>query len=69
MVTRFAVKDIEVRCVRVAASGTVIDSNTRVIYERFDAGKIKRIKEFNMGFINRQAKSTSCSIKDLVLLQ
>jgi hypothetical protein len=63
----FAVKDVEIRCVSSAPSGTVIDSNTRVIYERFEAGKIKRITKFNMGFINSQAKSTSCSIRDLTI--
>jgi len=63
----FTVKDIEVRCVSSAPSGTVIDSNTRVIYERFEAGKVKKIEKFNMGFINSQATSTSCSIRDLVI--
>ncbi len=63
----FAVKDVEVRCVSSAPSGTVIDSNTRTIYERFEAGKVKRVAKFNMGFINSQATSTSCSIRDLVI--
>jgi hypothetical protein len=44
------VKDIEVRCQHSAPSGTLIDSNTRTIYQRFEANQTRRVSKFNMGF-------------------
>jgi hypothetical protein len=62
------VKDIELTCEHYASSGTKIDSNSRVIYEIVKAGKSKRVRNFNMGFIHSQAVSTSCRITDLTVL-
>lgn len=59
------VKDIEVKCTHSAASGTVIDSNTRTIYEVIRSGKTRTFREFNMGFIHSQAKRSSCVIVDV----
>ncbi len=67
--TSYGVRDIEVTCVHFAPSGTRIDSNTRTIYERFKAGSTRRIRNFSMGFIHSQAKSSRCEISDLQLLQ
>lgn len=63
------VKDIEVRCQHSAPSGTSIDYNTRVIYERIEANKTRRISNFNMGFIHNQAQRSGCVIRDLVVLR
>jgi hypothetical protein len=60
-------KDIAVTCVSFAPSGTNIDTNNGVIYERFEPRDVKQIKDFNMGFVNSQTTSTSCSITDLVI--
>jgi hypothetical protein len=62
------VKDIELTCEHYASSGTKIDSNIRVIYEIVKAGRSKRVRNFNMGFIHSQAVSTSCRITDLTVL-
>lgn len=62
------VKDIQITCTHYAPSGTEIDSNTRTIYQIVKAGKRKTIKNFNMGFINSQARSSACNITDLTLL-
>lgn len=62
------VKDIKITCDHSSNSGTKIDSNTKVIYETFKAGKTKKIHDFNMGFIHSQAAKTGCYIVDLVLL-
>jgi hypothetical protein len=67
--TSYKVKDLEVECVHSAPSGTVIDSNTRTIYEVIEPKSKKVIKKFNMGFIHSQAASSSCRIKDLAIVQ
>jgi hypothetical protein len=61
------VKDVEIKCVHTAPSGTVIDSNERTIYERWEPGETRTIIKFNMGFIHDQAKSSTVVIKNCVL--
>lgn len=60
--SEFALKDFVIECEHSAPSGTVIDRNRREIFEVVEAGKSKRIRNFNMGFIHSQAKSTACLI-------
>lgn len=57
-----AIKDIEITCVHSAASGTVIDKNTRTIYEIVKAKSTRRFPKFDMGFIHSQVQSSSCGI-------
>lgn len=64
----YTVKDIEVECVHFAPSGTKIDSNKRTIYEAVEAGKSRKVDNFNMGFIHDQAQSSACRIVDLALV-
>jgi hypothetical protein len=66
--SRFDIKDIEIKCVHSAKSGTRIDSNTRTIYEIIKAGETKQFKDFNMGFIHTQAEKSSASIEDFVII-
>ena len=66
--TQYRFKDFEIKCTHSAPSGTVIDSNTRTIYET-EPKSTKVIKEMNMGFINSQASRSGCEITDLVPLQ
>ncbi len=61
------VKDIEIKCVHNAPSGTIIDSNTRTIYEIVPAHKSRTFREFDMGFIDSQASGSDCEIADLAL--
>lgn len=61
-----AFKDIEIKCVHAAASGTEIDSNTRTIYEIVKPGETKEFKNFNMGFIHSQAKSSKATIRNAI---
>lgn len=61
------IKDIEISCEHLAPSGTKIDRNTTTIYERIPAGATRRFREVNMGFIHEQAKSTRCTVTDLVV--
>lgn len=64
--SKYTIKDIEIKCTHAAPSGTVIDSNTRVIYETVEPGKTKKIRKFNMGFIHSQVKKSGCVVTDLV---
>jgi hypothetical protein len=63
-----AVKDLKIKCEHEAPSGTVIDSNTRTIYEIVPAHKSRTFPNFNMGFINPQATKSGCLIEDLALV-
>jgi hypothetical protein len=63
-----AVKDLKIKCEHRAPSGTVIDSNTRTIYEIVPAHKSRTFSNFNMGFINPQATRSGCQIEDLALV-
>ena len=56
------VKDIEIRCVHSAPSGTVIDRNDKTIYEVVKAHSTRTIKDFTMGFIHTQAAQSNCQI-------
>ncbi len=66
--TKIAFKDFTVTCKHRGSSGTEIDSNTRTIYELVEAYSAKEVRNFNMGFVDSQAKSSSCRITDLVPL-
>jgi len=63
----FSIKDIGISCEHYAQSGTRIDSNQNTIYQTVGAGKTKKIKDFNMGFIHSQAASSSCKVTNLVI--
>ncbi|HWL38701.1 MAG TPA: hypothetical protein VNO75_00560 [Gemmatimonadaceae bacterium] len=65
--TSRTIKDVEITCTHFAASGTKIDENTRTIYQIVPAKGKKRIPDFNMGLIHSQAKSSACTISDLVV--
>lgn len=66
--TQYRFKDFEIKCTHFAPSGTVIDSNTRTLYEVIRSNSTSIFKQFNMGFINSQAAQSSCKITDLVVL-
>ena len=60
------IKDIEIKCVHLAPSGTKVDSNKRTIYEIVKAGSARTFPEFDMGFIfHPQVESTRCGIQDI----
>ena len=62
------IKDFTVECEHSSNSGTKIDSNKREVYEIIKAGETRTFKEFNMGFIHSQAKSSSCGITNLIVM-
>lgn len=62
----YSIKDIEIACTHSANSGTVIDSNTRTLYEIVQPGQTRRFPKVNMGLIHSQATQSSCRIADLV---
>jgi hypothetical protein len=64
--TQYRFKDFEIKCTHSAPSGTVIDSNTRTIYEIVEPRSTKVVKDMNMGFIHSQASKSNCAIIDLV---
>ncbi len=55
-------KDFQITCRSKGNSGTVMDSNTRVLYEVVDARTSRTFSKVNMGFLHSQAASTDCSV-------
>jgi hypothetical protein len=64
-----AVKDLKIKCDHSGPSGTVMDSNTRTIYEIVPAHKSRTFPNFNMGFIDPQATKSGCQIEDLAVVE
>lgn len=62
----FDIKDFELTCVHQGGSGTDMDRNVRVVYERVPANGTKRVGEMNMGLINSQVATSHCEITDAV---
>lgn len=57
-----SVKDIQVTCEAVAASGTVLGTVKETVYETIAPQKTKRVRDLNMGFIHSQTKNIGCRI-------
>ncbi len=55
-------KDFTITCESRGPSGTVTDTNTRVLYEIVDARKTKTFRKLNMGFVNKQATKLGCRV-------
>ncbi len=66
-VSRFTLKDFTIECTNTAPSGTVLDTLSRVTYERIKPGETKRLRRFNMGFMTNQVAATACRIVDAVI--
>lgn len=60
-------KDFKIRCEHRGPSGTVMDSNTRTLYESLAAGQQRRFT-VEMGFIHGQAARTNCKVTDAALM-
>jgi hypothetical protein len=63
------VKDFRVTCRHSAKSGTVIDSNSQIVYDVVKAHSVKRFNDFNMEFIDTQAASSSCTLTDSKIME
>lgn len=57
-----SVRDINIKCQFYANSGTLIDIKTDTVYEIIKAKKSKTIKDFNLGFADKQATGLRCRI-------
>jgi hypothetical protein len=63
------VKDIVFKCLGAAKSGTVIDSNTRTLYDIVRANTSSAYAyDLSMGFISSQVEQISCRIIDLTVM-
>jgi len=65
----FDVKDLVIRCTDAAPSGTVIDHNTRTVYEIVKAHSTRTFRNVSMGFIQSQAQRSGCDILGLGVVQ
>jgi hypothetical protein len=55
------VKDVVVTCRHSGNSGTVVDRNTRTIYEIVPHNSYQAVIDFNMRFIQSAVTRTACS--------
>jgi hypothetical protein len=62
--SNYDIKDIKIKCTHMAKSGSIIDSNTRTIYDIVKAKSKKKFTKFNMGFIHSQAERSAIEIVD-----
>jgi len=62
-----AIKDIEITCVHSAPSGTVIDRNTRTIYDTVGAKSARLFPKVSIGS-SSQVKPASCTIVDFKVM-
>jgi hypothetical protein len=60
------IKDVQVTCAHFANSGSMIDGNTRIVYEFINANSYHYVRDMNMGFINIQAERSRCDATDFV---
>lgn len=65
--SKYNIKDITIKCIHSAKSGTAIDTNKHTIFDVVKANSTKKFPEINMGFVNSQAHTSSCYIADLVV--
>lgn len=59
-----AVSNFAVICTLYAPSGTVLDVKTPTLYITVPAHKSKTVHDMNLGFINQQTHSASCTLAD-----
>lgn len=57
-------KDFNITCDSIGPSGTVISSNSRILYDTVEARKTRTFRNLNMGFINRQSTKLNCRIDE-----
>ncbi|MCJ2183933.1 hypothetical protein MTR62_14695 [Novosphingobium sp. 1949] len=55
-------RDFVINCEHSGPSGTVMDRNSRTLYEKLAPGEKRRFRKVNMGFIHSQATSSSCRV-------
>jgi hypothetical protein len=61
---RVSLKDIEVTCSSTGPSGSIIDANTRTVYEVVRDRSYLQVDKLNMGFIRTEATGTKCRVTD-----
>jgi hypothetical protein len=55
-------KDIEVTCSSSGPSGSIIDTNTRTVYDVVNQRSFLQIDDMNMGFIRSEAVDSKCRV-------
>lgn len=58
----FTVKDIDIVCHFYANSGTRIGNKKFTLYEKFPPEEIITVKDFNIGFVDKQTVKVRCNI-------
>lgn len=55
-------RDFVINCEHSGPSGTVIDRNSRTLYEKLAAGEKRKFRNVNMGLIHSQVEKTACQV-------
>jgi hypothetical protein len=62
------IKDVEIECVLLAPSQTRVGYVTEIVYQTLNPKQSKTIEDVKFGFVDYQAESYRCRVKDFVLL-
>jgi hypothetical protein len=60
-------KDFHVTCISKGRSGSMVGSNTRVLYVVVKARSTRTFRKLNMGFVSQQAATTACHVDGAVI--
>lgn len=60
--SKINLKDFVVECETVGQSGTSLGKVRKTVFDTLPAGKTKKFKNINMGFVNSQSKRAGCEI-------
>ena len=63
------IKDFTITCTHSGKSGTIIDSNSKTIFDIIKSGETKQFLNVNMGFIDNQASSSRAEITDFAVVK
>lgn len=60
-------KDFHITCVGKGRSGSDVDRNSIILYEFVSARRTRTIRDVNMGLVNPQVASTTCTVDEATI--
>jgi hypothetical protein len=65
----YDVKDVEIECSFYGNSGTLLDNQTKTVFDIFKSKRRKKVPRLNMGIVDAQSRTCNCYVKDFVLIE
>jgi hypothetical protein len=67
--TKYAIKDLQIQCEMMGASGTSLGIKRETVFEIVPAKSKKTFRNINFGFINSQVSKFNCTLRDLSIAE